>query len=272
MTTHYTDKTLGVLGGGNMAEAIIRGVLDADLLPAARITVYDPLPARRAVFAALGCAAPDDACAAARADVVLTAVKPQVYRAAVGAVAAALAPQALVVSIAAGVPCRTIEALLPAGTRVIRVMPNTPLLAGCGMSCLARGTHATQDDMACALELFACAGTALETNESAMDAVTALSGSGPAYIFRFAEALMAGGEQIGLTPDQARLLTIKTLSGAAAMLERTQDAATLRRNVTSPGGTTAAALRVLDDADLMGTAARALAAARDRSIELGRDL
>ncbi len=264
----WRGKTLAVIGGGNMAEALLRGVIASGLLPAADIIVYDILPARRGLFAALGCRTVESPEHASAADAILLATKPKDLGSALHAFT--LRPGRVLLSILAGVPSARIESLLPPESRVVRVMPNTPLLVGKGMTCFAGGARATEADKAMTQSLFACRGDAVEVDETMLDAVTALSGSGPAYLFRFAETLMAAGEAIGLPPALAKRLAIGTLAGAAEMLARDGDAATLRRNVTSPGGTTAAALAVLDEGDFDGLVARALAAARDRGAELGR--
>lgn len=266
----WRGKLFGVIGGGNMAEALVRGVLESGLMPSSRVVVYDPLPARRDAFSRLGCLAVENAGEAFQADAILLAVKPQQLREAISDMGTAMRKDALVISIAAGIGTGTIEKSLQPGARVVRVMPNTPLLVGQGMSALARGAYAGTDDMRMALALFSCAGTAVEVDESDLDAVTALSGSGPAYLFRFAEALIAGGMQMGLDHGLSRELTINMLRGSAEMLARFRDPASLREQVTSPGGTTAAALRVFEERGLFPTVVDALAAARVRSIELGR--
>lgn len=172
----WQSVTLGVIGGGNMAEALLRGVLTAGLIPANNVCVYDPVPERRELFAGLGMRAGDDAAAALAADVVLLAVKPQVMADALKTATAR--PEQLFISIAAGITTTRLEALLSVDARVVRVMPNTPLLVGKGMSAICPGAKATAGDMRAALELFACGGDAVEVTEDGMDAVTALSGSG----------------------------------------------------------------------------------------------
>lgn len=264
----WRGKRLGVIGGGNMAEALIRGVVASGLVSSSDIVVYDILPERRAVFAAFDCVSADDPAQAMAADVVLLATKPQMLREAVGGLA--VGGGRLLVSIAAGVATGTIEKLFSAPVKVVRVMPNTPLLVGAGMSALCRGVHAGADDMVLALALFACCGDAVEVDEGHMDAVTALSGSGPAYLFRFAEVLAAAGVAAGLPPELAERLTVATLRGSSEMLAHQGDAAGLRRKVTSPGGTTAAALAVFERRDFAGMAVEAIVAARDRGAELGR--
>ncbi len=264
----WKNKTLGVIGGGNMAEALLRGVISSGLLAADRVCVFDIVPARREVFAGLGCRIAESAAGASGEDVVLLAVKPQNVRDALSGVA--VRPGQVVASILAGVPTRVLESIPGAGSRVVRVMPNTPLLVGKGMAGLAGGGGATAEDVALIRTLFACSGDAVEVRESDLDAVTALSGSGPAYLFRFAEALIAAGEDLGLEPALAKRLTIGMLAGSAEMLSRDGDAAELRRRVTSPGGTTAAALAVLESGDFEGLVRSALRAAHDRSAELGK--
>ena len=267
----WSGKRLGMIGAGNMAEALVRGVTAFGLLPASMIEAYDPLSKRRDLLASLGCGVSDTPEKAAASDVVLFAVKPETVRAAASVVRQHLRPGALVISIAAGVPLRVLASQLPEGSRLIRVMPNTPLLVGYGMSALARGPGVDDANFRLAQSLFSSAGNAVEVDESLLDAVTALSGSGPAYLFRFAEALEAGGVALGLGPELARTLTATTLRGAAEMLVRGGDPAELRQNVTSPGGTTAAALEALDGGGFAGLVSKALLAAKRRGEELGRD-
>lgn len=271
MPSVWNSEILGIVGGGNMAEALVRGVIAADLIPALRIVVYDPLVTRREVFRGFGCVVAENAHEVLNSDVILLATKPQNLPDAVRTMTFSPGKPQLLISIAAGISTRVIERLLPTGSRVIRVMPNTPLLVGMGVSALARGTNANEHDLTMALELFSCCGKAVEVDEKLMDGVTALSGSGPAYLFRFAEVLMNGGIAIGLPPELSKELTIALLRGSAEMLSRYQDAAVLRERVTSPGGTTAAALKVFDERNFGGMVAAALEAARYRSQELGRE-
>lgn len=261
------NNTLGVLGGGNMAEALLKGIITSKLLESKKITVYDILPERRALFKSMGCIEATTPKQTTSSSILLVAVKPQNVR---EALAEITSPKALFISIAAGVSTPTLEAVLGGDARVIRVMPNTPLLVGKGMAGLCRGSKATDKDMHIAMALFRCGGDAVEVSEDAMDAVTALSGSGPAYVFRFAEAMFAAGERMGLSAELARRLTIGTLRGAAEMLEKDSDASELRRKVTSPGGTTAAALGVFEEGGLEDLVAKALSAAQARSMELGQ--
>ncbi|MCC8167592.1 MAG: pyrroline-5-carboxylate reductase [Planctomycetes bacterium] len=259
---------LAVLGGGNMAEAIVRGVLSSRFLPAESITVFDPVEARREVFALLGCRAVADRDNLLPADVVLLATKPQIARDALAGFP--LDRNHLLVSIAAGLSTDVLAGCVPDGVRIVRVMPNTPLMGNVGMSALCPGAQAGPDDLAVARALFAGAGDTVIVPEDLMDAVTAVSGSGPAYLFRFAEALIDGGADLGLDRDTATRLVLQTILGSARMLVSGEAPSVLRERVTSPGGTTAAALQVMNDGDFSGLIGRALAAARDRGRELGK--
>lgn len=269
----WLNKTLGVIGGGNMAEALLRGVIRAGLVPSESICVFDILPARRELFAGLGCRTAESAAGVLDADVVLLATKPQNVREALSGVRPRTGQ--IFASILAGVPTAVLESILGAEAKVVRIMPNTPLLVGRGMTALAGGVNVPvgSEDIGLVRELFACSGDAARVSESDLDAVTALSGSGPAYLFRFAEALMSAGEKLGLSAELAKRLAIGTISGSAEMLARDAkgDAAELRRRVTSPGGTTAAALDVLESGGFEELVASALRAACDRSAELGKN-
>ncbi len=266
----WYGKRLGVIGAGNMAEALVRGALAGGVISGDRIYAYDPLPARRGVFTALGCVASDSPRDAAGCEAVLLSVKPQTVREAVAAVKPMLNPDALVISIAAGLPVAVLQELLHPENKLVRVMPNTPLLVGRGMSALARAKNVADADMDMAISLFAAAGDAVEVEERLLDAVTALSGSGPAYIFRFTETLIAGGQKLGLPAGLSKRLALATVIGAAEMLAAGGEPAELRDRVTSPGGTTAAALGVFEANDFEGIVAQALAAAKARGEELGR--
>jgi pyrroline-5-carboxylate reductase len=260
------------IGGGNMATAMINGL--AALPRAPRITVSEPDPGKRAAFTARGLTATADNCqAAASARIVCLAIKPQMAAQVVPELGAAWASDKLLVSILAGMPTTKLTAWLPAGARVVRAMPNTPLAIGQGMVGLCRGRDATDDDLALAQALFApCAQVLRVSDEARMDAVTAVSGSGPAYFFRFAEALVDAAISLGFTRDEAVLLVGQTGAGSwRYLMDSGFDAKRLREQVTSPGGTTAAALQVLEQAGFGGLIARALAAAEQRGRELGKE-
>lgn len=202
-------------------------------------------------------------------DLVIVAVKPQDISGTLTELASEISESALIVSLLAGVKSAKFEEALRPGARVIRVMPNTPLLLGAGASAVARGKNATSEDVALVISILEKSGVAIEVSESLMDAVTATSGSGPAYVFRFVEAMIAAATELGLSEAEATLLVKETLIGAAKMISDSGKAvATLRENVTSPNGTTAAALTSFNESDIDGIVLRAMKAARDRSIEL----
>lgn len=269
----FGDTTLSSIGAGNMARAILEGLLDADMLAPERILATDPNPAAREACAARGIRVSESNDEAWKADLILLAVKPQVLPDVLREARGERNPSALVISIAAGVRIATIRECLGEGVRVIRAMPNTPLLVGAGVSGLAPGPGVTEGDFILAMELFGACGHAYRVEESQLDAVTALSGSGPAYVFAFCEALAQAGVAAGLPTALADTLARQTLVGAARMLEvRPDSAARLREQVTSPGGTTEAALRSLDAAGWAGILSDAVAAATARSRELAGDV
>ena len=264
---------LGLIGAGNMAEAIVRGALAAKVLAPQKITVSDPSPARRELFQKeLGVTAIDDnAALVQRSEVVVLAVKPQMIDAVLAAVGLRLAPPKLVVSIAAGVTLARIARACPAEARIVRTMPNTPMLVGRGMVALCRGPAASDGDLARVRELFASCAEVIELPEEKIDAVTAVSGSGPAYFFLLVEALIEAGVSAGLSAAEARTLAETTLAGSAELLAKSgADAAELRRRVTSPGGTTEAAVKSFAADGFAAMVTRAVAAAARRSRELGK--
>jgi len=264
---------LGFIGAGNMAEAIARGVLRAGLYRAEELAAADPVEERQRLFSGelqISCTA-DSAHVAARSRIVLLAVKPQIITAALAQIRPALRPDTLVISIVAAITSGFIENALGGNVRVIRVMPNTPMLVGAGMSALAKGAKATEEDLAVAERIFNAGGKTTRVREELMDAITALSGSGPAYIFYLAEAMAAAGVKLGLGEAEANLLARQTVVGAAQLLGQAKDSPSeLRRKVTSPGGTTQAAITALEAGDFMGLMARALAAAEKRGKELSQ--
>lgn len=272
-TTKATGVETGFIGGGNMAEALVRGLL-ASGRDAGSMMVSEPDPAkRRALTRRYGVdTVADNTEVMASARTVVLAVKPQIF----GDVMAVLKPLAtkkhLFVSIAAGVTLARLQKGLGASARVVRVMPNTPCLVGKGASVLCAGKHATAADVKLVRSMFGAVGDAhVVVDEKRMHMVTALSGSGPAYVYRFAEALVEGAVRGGLELPLARALTFQTLAGAAQMMIETgQDPADLRKAVSSPGGTTLAGLGVLDEHGFVDTVKAALAAAASRSVELGK--
>ncbi|MCC8180450.1 MAG: pyrroline-5-carboxylate reductase, partial [Planctomycetes bacterium] len=233
MANEWRDRTLGIIGAGSMAEALLRGVLAAKLIQARQVVVYDTIVERRNIFVDMGCFGVDEPYTAYGQDVVLLSVKPQILQSVLSQLTANIKPGALVISIAAGVTLHTVEKALPPGTGVVRVMPNTPLLVGQGVSALAGNTAAGQAGLALVQQLFSCAGKAFAVQENLLDAVTAVSGSGPAYLFRFAEAMIAAAIQMGLPPEMSEQLVFATLKGSAEMLNRFGNPAELRQRVTS---------------------------------------
>lgn len=259
-----------VFGGGVMGETIIGGFLDAGVAPS-DVAVAERRPERRAELAqALGITTFEaNQEAAAFGDVAWLAVKPQDAVALLDEISDALHVDVLVASICAGLPTDLLEAHLRPGTSVVRVMPNTPARIGAGMSAVSAGAHASDEQVETVRALMAQLGDAIVVPESSQDAVTATSGSGPAYLFAVAEAMTAAGESLGLSDADADRLVRATLLGAAKLLATADvDAAELRRRVTSPKGTTAAALDVFAARDLEGVFREALGAAARRSAEL----
>lgn len=265
---------LGIIGAGNMAEAIVRGILSAKLLLSHQIIAADPSPQRREQFQErLSIAATDDNAAAARdSRALLLSVKPQQMAAVLAPLSSVLNPDTLIISIAAGISSAAIEKHL--GTahpwRIIRTMPNTPMLIGAGMVAMSAGRHARPEDLHYARGLFEVCAEVMEVPEEHMDAVTAISGSGPAYFFLLAEQMIAAGVEMGLTPEQARTLATRTALGAARMLSTSDDSPVeLRRKVTSPGGTTQAAIETMQAKGVPDAIVAAVQRAAERSRELG---
>jgi len=265
---------VGFVGGGNMATALIRGLLGGGLCRPEQIGASDvetvKLAALRRRFKIVTMR--DNAALVRDARVVVIAVKPQIIDAVLAEMRPSVTGSKLFVSIAAGVTTARLEAGLGAGARVLRVMPNTPALLGKGVSVLVGGRHATAADARVGRRLLGAVGQAVVVqDERLLDAVTGLSGSGPAYVYLFAEGLIAGGVAAGLPAPLAVQLALQTLSGAAAMLQDTGESPeTLRRMVTSPGGTTLAGLGELERRGFKDAVMAAVATATRRSIELGQ--
>jgi pyrroline-5-carboxylate reductase len=257
-----------------MATAMIRGLVAAGLYRPHEIIASDVDGAkRRTLRRRLRVEATDDNAAVVHAaPVIVLAVKPQIMDEVLGGLRAEVTPRKLFISIAAGVPTARLQRGLGATTRVVRVMPNTPALLAQGISVIVRGAHATGADERLAVKLFRSVGRAVAVQDEALlDAVTGLSGSGPAYVYLFAEALIAGGIAAGLPAELATELVFQTLRGAAAMLQETGETPErLRAQVTSPGGTTFAGLAELEGRGFRDAVIAAVARATQRSIELGR--
>jgi pyrroline-5-carboxylate reductase len=271
MTTLGTK--LGILGGGNMATAIVRGLLAAGRVAPSELRVTDPLPARREALAReFGVDTTADNRGVVReSEVVLLAVKPQVVPTVLAEVGGELGPSKLLVSIAAGIPTRVLAARVASGTRIVRAMPNTGAVALAAATAIAAGAGATTADLALARELFAAIGCVVQIDEKLIDAVTGLSGSGPAYVLLFVEALADGGVRAGLPREQALLLATQTVLGTAQLLVATgEHPARLKDQVTSPGGTTIAGLMELERGAVRHAVMSAVEAATRRAAELGR--
>jgi pyrroline-5-carboxylate reductase len=261
---------LAIIGGGKIGEALLAGLLRRGTT--GPVVVCERSPERAAELSARhGVDAVDLAGAAARAGLLLVAVKPQDIDGLLGALAPHVGPDHLVVSVAAGIPTARIEAALPAGTPVVRVMPNTPALVDEGMSVLAAGAHAGEEHLDAAEALLAAVGRVRRLPEGQLDAVTALSGSGPAYFFYLVEAMVDAGILLGLPRTVAADLIVQTALGAAVMLRDSgEHPVQLREAVTSPGGTTIAAIRELERHGVRAALIAAIEAAHYRSVELGR--
>jgi len=261
---------LGFLGAGNMAEAIARAALQAKVLEPGEMIAADPSEDRRQIFQDLGIAVETDNTAVVKAARhVLLAVKPQTLPDLAGTLRAVDPANQVLISIMAGVRMQQIADMVGAACRVVRVMPNTPMMAGVGMAGVAMGSGAQRGDDELAMRLFASGGAAVQVQEDQLDAITAISGSGPAYVFYLAEAMQQAADELGLA-QHAAVLVEQTVLGAATLLKQSPDsAAELRRKVASPGGTTQAALDHLDATATRQAVIDAIKAARHRSVELG---
>jgi pyrroline-5-carboxylate reductase len=266
-------KKIAVFGIGIMGAALARGLALSGAVAPSDIILCDIHVAKaQRVADSIGSAVQVVAtplAAASRADILLFATKPTVLPAVLSEIAPSVHPNQLIISIAAGLRIVRMEDVLPKDMPVIRAMPNTPATVNAGASAIARGTRATDAHVALALAVFEAVGKAVEVDEKLMDAVTGLSGSGPAYVFMLIEALMDGGVKAGLSRDTARLLAAQTVYGAAKMvLESDIHPAQLKDNVTTPGGTTIQAVAVLERAGLRTAIIDAIDAATQRSKEL----
>lgn len=257
---------LVVIGGGRMGEALAAGLIAAGRTPSdLAITELDPSRREELISAHPGVEVTAEM-PATRAAVI--AVKPP--DAPMAAAAASAAGARRVLSVAAGVPIAALEAAVDEGTAVIRAMPNTPALVGAGASAVAAGTSAGDDDVAWAEDVLGAVGTVVRVTEGQLDAVTGLSGSGPAYVFLLAEAMIDAGVLAGLPRPTSKDLVVRTILGAARLLvETAEEPSRLRADVTSPGGTTAVGLRTLEDGGMRAAVLAAVEAAAERSRRLG---
>jgi pyrroline-5-carboxylate reductase len=258
---------IAIVGVGNMGEAVLAGLVKAGRAPADIVAGVRRSERGQELAARYGVQAAAPAEAVAGADTVVVGVKPYDVVALLSSLG--LRPGQLVVSLAAGITTAAMEAAVPEGVAVVRTMPNTPSLIGEGMSVVAGGSTATEQDVADAVALMEAVGPAVVVDEKHVDAAAAISGSGPAYVFYVAEALVEAGVHLGLPRAVAGRLVTQTLAGSALLLRETgEHPAVLREQVTSPGGTTAAALRVLESAAVRAAFLDATRANRDRSVEI----
>ncbi len=268
------EKRLGFIGGGQMAEAMIKGLLASKTVQPEQILVSEPLPERRDYLAKTYkvTALESNPALVKEVEIVVLAVKPQVLAGVLEEISPVVNPSHhLIISIAAGIPLLFLERRLPEGTRVIRVMPNTPALVLSGISAYTPGQRATAEDLALAREILSALGECLELPEVYFDAVTGLSGSGPAFVALFIEALVDGGVKVGLPRPVAERLAVETVLGTAKLMKETKrDPYQLKAMVTSPGGTTIAGVKAMAEGAFSATVMEAVEAATKRSEELSK--
>jgi len=267
-------KSVGFIGAGNMATALFEGMLKKGVAIASKVIASDPSAACLEKHSkSLGIRTTQrNTEVATFADVIFVAVKPNVVPAVLRDISPAIdVKRHLVVSVCAGVTCTTFANDLPDGARIVRVMPNTPALVGAGAAAFALGAHASASDADLVKELLSATGVAVQVSEKELDAVTGLSGSGPAYVFQFIEALSDGGVRAGLPRPTAHALAVQTVLGSALMVQQTGlHPGVLKDQVTSPGGTTITGVHALEDGGMRGTVISAVLAATKRAEELGK--
>lgn len=257
-----------------MGSALIGGIINSEVTKPSEVVVYDAHPESLATLAdKLGVqAAENNHELASRTQTILVALKPQYVTSVLTEISSGLTPDHLIISIAAGVTVKKMEAACPAGTRIIRAMPNTPALIGLGATGIAAGSHATSGDLNTARQILESAGMVAETTEAQLDAVTGLSGSGPAYVYAFIESLAAQAEKEGLPADEALRLATQTVIGAAHMVEQSNmTPRELVNQVTSPGGTTLAGLAAMTEHGFEISVAAGVHAASERSREIAAE-
>jgi pyrroline-5-carboxylate reductase len=269
-----TTKSIGFIGAGNMAEAMIRGLLRGKDFEPSQIKASGPREERmRELHDSYKIETTTNNHVPAEAQIVVLSVKPQIMSRVLDEVAETISSEALVISIAAGVPVSAIQSRLATGTRVVRAMPNTPALVDAAATAIARGEHARESDLDDAKKIFDAIGITVILDESQLDAVTGLSGSGPAYVFLILEALSDAGVKVGLSRRTAQLLAAQTLLGSAKLLiETNEHPGRLKDMVTSPGGTAITGLHTLENGGVRTTLINAVEAATKRSRELGEAL
>ena len=266
------EYQLGVIGVGHMGEAILRGVIKAQCLPHNAIVAYDPVRKREQVLAMeFGILCAENNTIPGSCPHVLLAVKPQMMPEVLQEIKPVVREDATVISIAAGITTAFIDERLGGRGHVVRVMPNTPMTVGAGVAAVARGPRATPEDVHWTQRLFASSGIAVVMDESMMDAVTGLSGTGPAYLFYLVEAMVAAAVAEGMDPDVAEMLATQTCIGAGKLLSQTKERPEeLRAAVATPGGTTERAMNILDDSGVKDRIIDAVRGATGRSRELGK--
>ncbi|MDQ7838536.1 MAG: pyrroline-5-carboxylate reductase [Thermodesulfobacteriota bacterium] len=266
---------IGFIGGGKMGEALLKGLLKAKVVKAEQVCVFDSsagcLEHLKETYGVNACQSNKEL--VTRSNVIILAVKPQVMAAVLDEIRPEVTPEHLVISIAAGIPLRYLEDRLPEKSRVIRVMPNTPALIGEGATALAKGKYAGVRDLQLAEQVFSAVGRTVIVEEKYLDAVTGLSGSGPAYVFAIMEAFIDAGVRMGLSREVARVLTLQTVLGSVKLaMETGEHLGCLKEMVTSPGGTTIAGLHVMAKAGFNGILMDTVEAATRRSQELREEV
>lgn len=269
MSTSIANKCIGFIGVGVMGSSIIKSLI-AKSLKSDQICIADKSQEKlEQIKSQYGVQVKEISAIGRSCDVIFLAVKPQDLAEVLKDLKQTIKPETLIISIAAGKTIKFISDQLQTNNPVIRAMPNTPAQIGKGISAIAASATVSSDELKIATDLFSTTGEIVVVSEDQIDAVTALSGSGPAYFFYFVEAMVKAGVELGLTDEIATRLAIETISGSAAMLKESNlDAATLRKNVTSPKGTTAAALEVFSNTDLENIIFKAMSAAKNRAQEL----
>ncbi len=267
------NSTLGFVGGGNMGEALIKGLLNASILPPERILAFDVSKSRLRYlndrYRITVCKSIDEV--TLQSDTIIVAVKPQNMDAVLDNMTPHLAHAPLIISIAAGITIERMSRVLPQATPLVRVMPNTPALVQEGASALARGEHVSEEQMGFALEIFNAVGKAITVEEKWMDAVTGLSGSGPAYVLLLIESLVDAGVLMGLPRSTSKELVLQTVLGTVHMVQETEKhPAELKDLITSPAGTTVEGLKVLEERAVRGALLEAVKVATLKSRELGK--
>ena len=266
------ERKIGFIGAGNMASALIKGIIKSNRYIPEQILVSDIRPkAIKNLQKAFGITPLSNRELVSESNTIVIAVKPQNITDLLNEIKDNVHDKHLIISIAAGIPLAKISSILGKNVPMIRVMPNTPALVQKGMSALAKGKAATDEDMAEAISIFMAVGETVEVEEKMMDAITAVSGSGPGYVFKMMECMVDAAEAIGLDSKKATKLVVQTFLGASCLAKESEHSLSrLREMVTSPGGTTASGLAVFNEG-LCEMTNRAIKAAYQRSIELGKN-